>query len=155
MINADGLVNDGLTENCKNNGRTTWTYNQGVVLGGLADLYRLTGDRSLLTAAGSLANAAMTKLTDVNGVLHEPCEAMHCDVDQTQFKGIFVRNLVALNEVAPSSTYTPRPCATPGRVEVAQPTANQLGLFWSGPFDEAGRQPAELALDCLTRRQLS
>ena len=81
MINAQGLVNDGLTEDCRNNGRTTWTYNQGVALGGLADLYRLTGDRSLLTAAGSLANAAMTRLTDANGVLREPCEAQHCDVD--------------------------------------------------------------------------
>ena len=33
MINADNLVNDGLDASCKNNKRTTWTYNQGVILG--------------------------------------------------------------------------------------------------------------------------
>ena len=46
MINANGLINDGLTiagggggaTSCSNNGRTTWTYNQGVVLGGLVEL---------------------------------------------------------------------------------------------------------------------
>jgi predicted alpha-1,6-mannanase (GH76 family) len=31
-----GLVNDGLTPACAHNGSTTWSYNQGVVLGGLA-----------------------------------------------------------------------------------------------------------------------
>lgn len=149
MINAQGLVNDGLTEDCRNNGRTTWTYNQGVALGGLADLYRLTGDRSLLTAAGSLANAAMTRLTDANGVLREPCEAQHCDVDQTQFKGIFVRNLVALNQVAPSSSYTAFAVRNALAVWKSRNHANQLGLFWSGPFDEADASRQSSALDCL------
>jgi predicted alpha-1,6-mannanase (GH76 family) len=36
LIGPDGLVNDGLTAACQNNGGTTWTYNQGVILGGLA-----------------------------------------------------------------------------------------------------------------------
>ena len=40
MINSSHLVNDGLTASCKNNGRTAWSYNQGVILGGLADLYQ-------------------------------------------------------------------------------------------------------------------
>ena len=39
MINANNLVNDGLA-NCVNNGATTWTYNQGVLIGGLVDLAR-------------------------------------------------------------------------------------------------------------------
>jgi hypothetical protein len=34
LIGPDGLVNDGLTAACQNNGGTTWTYNQGVILGG-------------------------------------------------------------------------------------------------------------------------
>lgn len=39
MINTEGLVNDGLAEkedgSCFNNGLPIWTYNQGVLLGGL------------------------------------------------------------------------------------------------------------------------
>ena len=38
LIGPGGLVNDGLTSACVNNGLTTWTYNQGVILGGLAAL---------------------------------------------------------------------------------------------------------------------
>lgn len=42
MINAEWLVNDGLNssdpKSCTNNKGITWTYNQGVLLGGLADL---------------------------------------------------------------------------------------------------------------------
>ena len=34
MINAGSLVNDGLGRDCKKNGRRTYTYNQGVILGG-------------------------------------------------------------------------------------------------------------------------
>jgi len=149
MINAQGLVNDGLTDDCRNNGRTTWTYNQGVVLGGLADLYRLTGRRDLLQSATAIANAAMTRLTDGNGVLREPCEAKRCDVDQTQFKGIFVRNLVALNEVSPSAAYTAFTVRNALAVWKTRNHANQLGLFWSGPFDTADASRQSSALDCL------
>ena len=42
MINGSNLVNDGLTARCDNNHGTTWTYNQGVILAGLSQLYRAT-----------------------------------------------------------------------------------------------------------------
>jgi Glycosyl hydrolase family 76 len=42
MINAKGLINDGLISKppsaCVNNGQTTWSYNQGVILSGLTEL---------------------------------------------------------------------------------------------------------------------
>jgi hypothetical protein len=38
MTNGVGLVNDGLTATCLNNGATTWTYNQDVTLAGMAEL---------------------------------------------------------------------------------------------------------------------
>ena len=67
MINAQNLINDGLTANCLNNGQTTWTYNQGVILGGLTELYKITGDTNYLVAAETIANAAIANLTSRQG----------------------------------------------------------------------------------------
>lgn len=47
VINDQSLVNDGIdTGSCKNNGKTTYTYNQGVVLAGLSELAKASGDNS-------------------------------------------------------------------------------------------------------------
>lgn len=111
MINADHLVNDGLnidksTGRCTNNGRTVWTYNQGVVLGALAEWSRINPDTGLLTEARVLADSGLAHLTDTAGVLHDPCEPAHCGADAPQFKGIFVRNLRALQHVVHEPRYT-------------------------------------------------
>ncbi|KAK7052834.1 hypothetical protein VNI00_004153 [Paramarasmius palmivorus] len=87
---SDGLFNDGLTEDCKNNGQTTWTYNQGVVLVGLGFLSKHAQDDSAVTDAFSIMDAAISKLTS-DGALREPCESpdqMKCNEDQSTFKGI-------------------------------------------------------------------
>src|ERR1700722_826705 len=57
MINKSNLINDGLNNSCQNNAGSTWTYTQGVILAGLAKLYRATGDSSLLTKAERIAKA--------------------------------------------------------------------------------------------------
>jgi hypothetical protein len=62
LINSSNLINDGLTTTCQNNGQTTWTYNQGVILGGLAALYQATDDQTYLTEAKQIANAAISTL---------------------------------------------------------------------------------------------
>ena len=109
MINADKLINDGLTidpatHSCRNNGKTTWTYNQGVILGGLVSLYDAGRSPDLLPAAHRIATAAITRLTDANGILHDPCEPA-CGEDGVQFKGIFTRNLAQLNQAAPDPAF--------------------------------------------------
>ncbi|GAA3432238.1 glycoside hydrolase family 76 protein [Kutzneria kofuensis] len=86
LINASNQVNDGLTADCRNNGQTVWTYNQGLAIGGFDELYRATGDRRWLDAATRLGNAVG------QGVLAESCEP-NCDDNQKQFKGILVRYL--------------------------------------------------------------
>ncbi|RMZ70725.1 glycosyl hydrolase [Pyrenophora seminiperda CCB06] len=99
MLNDKGTINDGLTGDCRNNGGTTWSYNQGVILGGLVQLQRAAAPSSpgkqYVALAEHIANAALAELSDTNGVLHDECEP-DCGADGTQFKGIFVRNLVAL-----------------------------------------------------------
>ncbi|CAF1080452.1 unnamed protein product [Adineta steineri] len=95
IINNDYLINDGLNSNdniCVNNNQTTWTYNQGVILSGLALLYNATNNKTLLNIAQNIADATIQKLTYSNGILKEPCEP-NCDNDQKLFKGIFVRHL--------------------------------------------------------------
>lgn len=91
MINNENLVNDGLkiyaNGTCANNGLTTWSYNQGVILGGLVELYKATGDSSLLSKAASIAEAAISALS-LDGILHESCENDDCGADGSQFKGI-------------------------------------------------------------------
>ncbi|KAK9462294.1 glycoside hydrolase [Lipomyces oligophaga] len=96
MINSDNLINDGLTINsdgtCTNNGQTTWTYNQGTILGALVELVKAGGNRTeLYSYAKNIATAAMTNLS-TNGILHESCEDS-CDSNAIMFKGIFLRNL--------------------------------------------------------------
>ena len=70
MINSQNLINDGLDlSTCKNNGQNTWTYNQGVILGGLVELDRAQRSPQLLSTAHTIADAAITHLSDSNGVI--------------------------------------------------------------------------------------
>jgi predicted alpha-1,6-mannanase (GH76 family) len=104
LINHDNLINDGLTQTCENNRRQTWTYNQGVVLGGLVALSELENNPELIREANSIAHAALGRLTDSDGILHEP-GGPGCGGDGVSFKGIFVRNLTTLALRSPDPAY--------------------------------------------------
>ncbi|PWU11686.1 MAG: hypothetical protein C5B50_22830, partial [Verrucomicrobia bacterium] len=145
MINGQNLVNDGLN-GCVNNGQTTWTYNQGVIIGGLADLYKVTGDVTYLNQAIAIANAATTALVDNNGVLVEPCEP-NCGGDGPQFKGIFVRYLAYLYDLTRTPAYYTFLYRNAHAVWFNDRNVfNQLGLRWDGPWDsdDAARQSSAL-----------
>ncbi len=149
MINGEGLVNDGLDAACRNNRRTVWTYNQGVVLGGLAELSRVSGDKGLIGSAQAIASAALGHLTDANGVLHDTCEPK-CGGDGVQFKGVFVRNLVALDGAAPDARYKAFVDVNARSVwKSAQGPGYQLGQVWTGPFDAGDAASQASALDAL------
>jgi predicted alpha-1,6-mannanase (GH76 family) len=152
MIGPSGLVNDGLSVACVNNGGTTWTYNQGVILGGLAALHQITGDQAYLRQGEVIADAVLRELTDPAGILVEPCEPSGCNGDQTQFKGIFIRYLhefSALSGNAPA--YRSFILANADSVwERARNRRNQFGVRWSGPFDTADASRQSSALEVLT-----
>lgn len=140
MINAQNLINDGLTSGCLNNGQTTWTYNQGVILGGLTDLYKITGDTNCLFQAEQIANAALANLTSAGGVLQEPCETSGgCGGgDVPEFKGIFVRNLAYLYDEDHQPAYFTFLFNNAHAVWFDdRNSTNQLGLKWTGSFDSA------------------
>ncbi|GAC1450491.1 MAG: hypothetical protein PVSMB5_38230 [Ktedonobacteraceae bacterium] len=150
MINAQNLVNDGLNDQCQNNGGETWTYNQGVLLGGLADMYHITQDRAYLKRAQSIANATITTLVDQAGILREPCEPAGCGADGTQFKGIFVRSLAYLNEAEPDGAYKLFILKNATAIIQQNRTRDyQFGLLWAGPVDSADASRQSSALDAL------
>ena len=176
FIGPDGLVNDGITLACQNNGATTWTYNQGVILRGLAALFEITGDRGYLTQGEAIAAAAIRGLAP-GGILAEPCESgAVCNEDQAQFKGIFVRylydfwrpsrqpgyrgfilaNADSVWDHARNAASEPTP-PQPGVTQFGLPESGlpqfglpQFGLHWAGPFDRATPARQSSALDLLT-----
>ncbi|KAH8827857.1 glycoside hydrolase family 76 protein [Flagelloscypha sp. PMI_526] len=99
MKSADnGLYNDGLvTATCKNNGQTQWTYNQGVILVGLAYLSKYDpalADEAINQAFGIMDAVIQTMASNNNG-LKESCDSAtatsnNCNSDQQTFKGILM-----------------------------------------------------------------
>lgn len=102
MINENGTINDGLTilnGTCQNNQGNVWSYNQGVIVGGLIELNRAAPDSELLVRAYNITTAAFKQLTDSTGVLRDTCdEDNSCGADGTQFKGIMMRNVGKLQQ---------------------------------------------------------
>ncbi|KAH8803369.1 glycoside hydrolase [Xylogone sp. PMI_703] len=132
MINSNYTINDGLTTACTNNGQTEWSYNQGVILGGLAEMYRADNNQSYLDEAAKIAQAAINLLADEQLVIHESCEPDDCNADQTQFKGIFIRNLLLLQSVAPNDLYVQVIDANAASIWASdRNSANQFGVDWS------------------------
>jgi predicted alpha-1,6-mannanase (GH76 family) len=148
MINSKNLINDGLDlTTCKNNGQNTWTYNQGVILGGLVELNRAQPSPQHLQTANTIANAALTHLTDSNGILHDTCEP-NCGADGVQFKGIFARNLMALNIAQPNPKYETFTVTNAESIwNHSRDASNAFGQVWSGPFDAENAGSQSSALD--------
>lgn len=153
MINDQYLINDGLMNNCSNNGAPTWTYNQGVILGGLVALYQITEDKNYLLTAGNIATATMTLLSP-KGILQEPCEP-NCDGDAVQFKGIFMRNLAYLYQATGDQQYINYINANTASLWSNDRSGTSLGLRWAGPFDSADAARQSSALDALNAALLS
>ncbi|MEV7139500.1 glycoside hydrolase family 76 protein [Streptomyces tauricus] len=136
MINSAGLVNDGITSGCANNGQTVWSYNQGLAIGAFTQLWRSTGSTRYLDTAKRLADAAISSpaLTR-GGVLTESCDlgTASCDDNQKQFKGIFVRHLADLADATDSATYTAYVTKQADSIWATDRDAlNRLGQRWSG-----------------------
>jgi predicted alpha-1,6-mannanase (GH76 family) len=150
LINPDDLVNDGLTAACQNNNGTTWTYNQGVILGGLAALFEITGDHDYLTRGEAIAAAALGGLTTA-GILTEPCEAAPkpCDEDQAQFKGIFVRYLYDFWLQDRQPAYRTFILANATSAWNHRNATGQFGLRWAAPCDHPTPARQISALDTL------
>jgi hypothetical protein len=141
LINSSGLVNDGLTGGCANNGGTVYTYNQGLAIGAGVEVYRATGNSAVLATAKRLADAAITGGTlTKNGILTESCDGTGstCDDNGKEFKGIFMRYLMDLADVTGQGTYKTYARTQADSVWNAdRDSLNRLGERWSGATSTA------------------
>jgi hypothetical protein len=140
MRNAAGLYTDGFhisgyrtnhsKTTCDERNEMLYTYNQGVVLSGLRDLWEATGVTAYLYDAHELVKAVVeatgwydksnaqrsttTGPLGTHGILHEACDvSASCNQDAQSFKGIFFHHLTRF--CAP----LPRTPAYPGRTYAA------------------------------------
>lgn len=158
LINSDNLINDGVDQDtCKNRGDPTFSYNQGVILGGLVELYEATGDESHLDRASDIANAVTTpgsSMLDDKGILVDECDrTQSCSGDGIMFKGVFPRNLKKLQAVRPSEQWksfleTNAQSIWSNDLSIEDGGCKN-GVFWGGPYTEADPAAQSSALDCL------
>ncbi|KAK4202861.1 family 76 putative glycoside hydrolase [Triangularia verruculosa] len=153
LINKHNLINDGLTSadgTCLNNKQPTWSYNQGVILGGLVELSKAAGNESYLAPAVDIAKAAIAALGDKEGIINEidHCEP-NCGDDGPQFKGIFIRNLHYLYKAVLNQDFaaTIKKNADSIWAKNRDPETNRLGISWVGP-PELGIGPTARTHSC-------
>jgi predicted alpha-1,6-mannanase (GH76 family) len=148
MINGSNLVNDGLvTSTCRNNGQTTWSYNQGVPPAALTELHRATGDQAYLTRARALADASTTSAAlNPGGIVFDDGGGG----DVPSFKGAFVRGLGQLNRALPDHPYTAylkRQADTAHARD--RSSSDSYDQPWAGPFQRSDAARQHSAVDLM------
>jgi predicted alpha-1,6-mannanase (GH76 family) len=153
MINSSGLINDGLNASnpaaCRNNNGIVWSYNQGVILGGLVELSQATSDPTLLARGQSIASAVLSPNSGMltpNGILVDHGVS---GGDAPQFKGIFLRNLMALYAGDPSAQLKSFADANANSIWTNDNNAMRFGALWQGPVDSTDATRQTSALDAL------
>ncbi|APX32035.1 glycoside hydrolase family 76 [Brachybacterium sp. P6-10-X1] len=141
MINEEGLLNDGLTDACENNGDHVYTYNQGLAIGAALELWRATEDPDLLEKARYFADSALAEgalfsdgiLTEWTDVLGETTNDNH-----KQFKGIFLRYLMDLADTTDDVRYRDVVATQAATIwEQDRTIDDRLGVRWAGASTEA------------------
>lgn len=109
--NVTFLVADGMNmhpQNCTPIKQYGPSYNMGVMIGGLIELYHMLNDSDYIELAHRIATATIETYTNKDGIFVEYCEpnitsnasVNHCTLDQRVFKGLFVRNLRYLMDLS-------------------------------------------------------
>ena len=150
MINSNYNINNGVDlGTCRSDNGTVWSYNQGVILGGLLELHRAAPNKAYLVMAERIALAGIKFLSDSDGILHDPCEP-NCGADGPQFKGIFLRNLQRLQLELPNDQIETFINENANSIWLNnRAPGNQLGLLWSGPIMDATASTQSSAADAL------
>ncbi|KAL9097013.1 MAG: hypothetical protein Q9165_000977 [Trypethelium subeluteriae] len=153
LIDANSIVHDGLNlSTCQvDAGSPTFTYNQGVILGALISLNNVSPDPSYLQTASNIAHAVLTHMVDDNGILIEYGGSLTPDENASQFKGVFVRNLIALQQAQPDSAYVSflQKNADSLWANARDPSSGLIGPDWQGPYEDNDMSSQNSAVSCL------
>ncbi|CAH1272629.1 Hypp4900 [Branchiostoma lanceolatum] len=104
LIDPDTFqVSNIATKDCTGNRDFNKTFNSGVLVGGLVEMYHILNDTSYLTLAHRVAQATIF-YSSRGGVLVERCWPEGCDEDEYVYKGLFVRYLRYLMDVSDDDT---------------------------------------------------
>jgi uncharacterized repeat protein (TIGR01451 family) len=153
LINPDGSISDGLNSACRNDGTSpVFSYNQGVILGGLVELSK-AGEPDALSAADRIATSAVTSPTLApGGILADPGEPQSGGgADGPTFKGVFTRNLDELDRYEHGRPLYRQFLQRQARSLYGHDrnADDQYGYHWAGPFDAADAARQGSALDAL------
>ncbi|KAK0286772.1 hypothetical protein LTR35_004241 [Friedmanniomyces endolithicus] len=127
-----------------------FSYNQGVILGALVELSKVTGNSTWLDHATETAQGTIRTLVDHNGIFTETGEFPTHGTTAGQFKGVFARNLAYLQSVRGDESYVA--LLTKSADSIWQHDRDEdgfLGPDWQGPVYGISAAAQGSALDCL------
>lgn len=150
MLNEKYLIENGLNKECQVNIGSYYTYNQGIILSALVELYNEKQDLSFLELAHKIANSTINNLTYENGILKDLKEP-NLNGDASQFKGIFMRHLGYLYSVSPRENYKSFIINNADSIwfVARNKTNNEIGLVWNTVPVETNASCQSSALDAL------
>ena len=148
MINEKYLIENGLNKQCEVNTGNYHTYNQGIILSALVELYNEKQDVLLLDLAHKIARSTIINLTYENGILKDPNEP-NLNGDASQFKGIFMRHLGFLYSVSPKEEYKNFILKNADSIwfVARDNTNNEIGVVWNSYPQKSDASCQSSALD--------
>ncbi|KAF2810053.1 Six-hairpin glycosidase [Mytilinidion resinicola] len=150
VIAANNTIHDGVDASCKAQDNSTFfTYNQGVILGGLVELSKATGESSWIDEAHKLAAGALAQFANGQGNILTEFGGVNEDNDLAQFKGIFIRNLAILEKASHKDAYTTVIKTSADSLWKNDQSGGLVGPHWQGPFVDVTTPSQSSAIDCL------
>lgn len=153
MINTDIYqIEDGTNQNCEPNRNQYYTYNQGVAIAVLTEMYLHNNDKQYIDLAEKIAMSTITKqlITD-DGILREMKPEIDKSNDGVQFKGIFIRHLAFLYKITKNPTYKDFIIKNAESIisNNYDSESKSFSYYWYGPFIEPNTAANSCALECI------
>ena len=153
MYNKENnMIEDGLDDKTGEPNRGGYyTYNQGVAIAVLTEMYLYKQEKTYLELAENLVQGALKNMTTEEGILRERNTDIAAGNDGVQFKGIFMRHLGFLYNVTKNQTYSDfilknADCIIKNNYDA---TSKSFGCYWYGPFKAVKTAANSSALECI------